>query len=207
MTRLRPSSIAVQYHFRFIFATSYTRAMGSKSNSTDIYRRLIGLSAITDKVHAVAGVDLNGIIRRLILFDTYILKSIQLKEFPFLITELGFNGTMQLLESPAFEIECEVMAVGQTGQIEMPDRVGGTLPPLSYALSGICSADRSKDLHRNFQPLHQIPHLTLKQVIKLKKAVSAGEERSHYGRFRPEPVVHPGEPPVDGDAVRTLHSF
>jgi hypothetical protein len=37
--------------------------------------------------------------------------------------------------------------------------------------------------------------------------VSAGEERSHYGRFRPEPVVHPGEPPVDGDAVRTLHSF
>jgi hypothetical protein len=39
------------------------------------------------------------------------------------------------------------------------------------------------------------------------KSVSAGEERSHYGRFRPEPVVHPGEPPVDGDAVRTLHSF
>ena len=37
--------------------------------------------------------------------------------------------------------------------------------------------------------------------------VSAGEERSHCGRFKSEPVVHPGEPPVDGDAVRTLHQF
>jgi len=37
--------------------------------------------------------------------------------------------------------------------------------------------------------------------------VSAGEGRSHHGRFRPEPVVHPGESPVEGDVVRTLHQF
>ncbi len=139
----------------------------------DIYKRLLGTSAITDEAHTVAGVDLNGIIRRLILFDTYILKSIQLKEFPFLIAELGFSGTMQLLESPALEIQCEVMAVGQTGQTTMPDRVRrGILPPLSYALSGIRSADQRKDLHHHFQPLHQIPNLTLKQIIKLKKAIA-----------------------------------
>ena|ERR1022692_1659284 len=106
----------------------------------DTYKRLIGTSAITDEAHAVAGVDLNGIIRRLILFDTYILKSIRLKEFPFLIAGLGFSGTMQLLDSPAFEIQCEAMTLGQTGQTAMPDRVRrGILPPLSYALSGIGS--------------------------------------------------------------------
>jgi len=37
--------------------------------------------------------------------------------------------------------------------------------------------------------------------------VRAGDKGSHFGRFRPEPVVHPGEPPVDGDAVRTLQQF
>lgn len=40
-----------------------------------------------------------------------------------------------------------------------------------------------------------------------KKFVSAGDEGSHSGRFRPEPVVHSGEPPVDGDAVSTLQQF
>jgi hypothetical protein len=139
----------------------------------DIYRRLLGISAITDEAHTVAGVDLNGIIRRLILFDTYILKSIQLKEVPFLITELGFNETMQLLESPALEIQCEVMTVGQSGQTAMPDRLRrGILPPLSYALSGIRSADQRKDLHHHFQPFNQIPNLTLKQLIKLKKTIA-----------------------------------
>jgi hypothetical protein len=138
----------------------------------DIYRRLIGTSAITNEAHAVAGVDLNGIIRRLILFDTYILKSIQLKEFPILIAELGFNGTLQLLESPAFEIQCEVMAVGQTGQTAMPSRTAkGLLPPLSYSLAGIRSADQKKLVHDCLQPLHQVPNLKQKQIIQLKKAM------------------------------------
>jgi hypothetical protein len=138
----------------------------------DIYRRLLGTSGITNEAHAVAGVDLNGIIRRLILFDTYILKSLGLQESPFLIAELGFSGTMQLLASPAFEIQCEVMAVGQTGQTAMPDRESrGILPPLSYALSGIRSAEPKKFIHDRLQPLHQIPNLTQKQIIKLKKAI------------------------------------
>jgi hypothetical protein len=39
--------------------------------------------------------------------------------------------------------------------------------------------------------------------LHLRATVRAGEKGSHFGRFRPEPVVHPREPPVDGDAVRT----
>lgn len=146
--------------------------MESKSHSTDIYRRLIGISGITNEAHVVAGVDLNSIIRRLILFDTYILKSFRLKEFPFLISHLGFDGTIQLLKSPAFEVHCEVLAVGQTGQTTMPDRISrGVLPPLSYALSVIRTADQTKLVHDCLQPLHQIPNLTQRQIIKLKKAI------------------------------------
>jgi hypothetical protein len=37
--------------------------------------------------------------------------------------------------------------------------------------------------------------------------VNAGEKVIHYGRSGPEPVIQPGEPPVDGDAVGTLQQF
>ncbi len=35
----------------------------------------------------------------------------------------------------------------------------------------------------------------------------AGDKGCHFRQFRPEPVVQPTEPPVDGDAVRTLQQF
>jgi hypothetical protein len=40
-----------------------------------------------------------------------------------------------------------------------------------------------------------------------RKPVNAGEKVIHYGRSGPEPVIQPGEPPVDGDAVGTLQQF
>ena len=48
----------------------------------DITRRLIGTSGILKESQPdIVGVDLDSIIRRLILFDTYILKTIKLEEF------------------------------------------------------------------------------------------------------------------------------
>src|SRR6266478_1240071 len=44
-------------------------------------------------------------------------------------------------------------------------------------------------------------------TLQCPTCVRAGDKGSHFGRFRPEPVVHPREPPVDGDAVRTLQQF
>jgi hypothetical protein len=79
-----------------------------QESTMDITRRLIGTSGILKESQPdIVGVDLDSIIRRLIMFDTYILKTIKLQEFPFLVAELGFSGTMQLLESPAFQIEGE----------------------------------------------------------------------------------------------------
>jgi hypothetical protein len=139
----------------------------------DITRRLIGTSGIISESQGLFGVDLNGIIRRLILFDTYILKTIRLQEFPFLVAEVGFSGTMQLLESPAFEIECESVTLAQTGQLGILEYRArkGILPPLAYSVSGIDSADRKKYVHDCLEPLHQIPGLTHKQVVKLKRAI------------------------------------
>ena len=108
----------------------------------DITKRLLGTSAliVPDQIGAV-GVDLNGIIRRLILFDTYILKTIRLQEFPFLVAALGFDGTMELLKSRAFEIQCESVSLGQTGHVHFLRERQGVLPPLSYCISGLDTAD------------------------------------------------------------------
>jgi hypothetical protein len=147
----------------------------------DITRRLIGTSAILKDTRDTADVDLNGIIRRLILFDTYILKSIRLLEFPPLIAALGFADTMQLLKSTAFKIECESVTTGQMGQTGFARAAKGVLPPLSYSFSGIDTADHEKYVHVCLQPLHKITGLTHKQVLKLKQAIVYKMERLPEG--------------------------
>jgi hypothetical protein len=138
----------------------------------DITGRLLGQAAIV-KDAAIVGVDVNAVIRRLVLFDTYILKSTRLKEFPFLVEHLGFEGTMQLLKSSAFQVECECITTGQTGQVGILESRArkGILPLLSYSLSGIDAGDRRKYIHDCLQPLHQVPGLTQKQVVKVKRAL------------------------------------
>ena len=139
----------------------------------DITRRLLGTSGLLNEGQRdLVGVDLDSIIRRLILFDTYILKSIQLQEFPFLIRALGFDGTMQFLASPALQIEFECVTIGQTGQTALESRLNkGILPLLSYSLSGVEASDYKEFVHHWLQPLHNIPQLTHKQVVKLKRAI------------------------------------
>lgn len=48
----------------------------------DISRRLIGVSAVFSEDGKVRDVDLESLVRRLILFDCYVLHSIRLQEFP-----------------------------------------------------------------------------------------------------------------------------
>jgi len=51
--------------------------------------------------------DAGGFLRRLLLFDIYILYSVRLKEIPGLVHNFGIQGTMDLLASGALEIRCE----------------------------------------------------------------------------------------------------
>jgi hypothetical protein len=139
----------------------------------DITRRLVGCAAILENGE-VGGIDLNAIIRRLILFDTYIFKSIRLREVPSLVRQLGFENTIRLLQSPAIEIECESLSVGQTGQLAILESRAkkGLLPLLSYSLAGVNTADHKKYLHDCLQGLHEIGGLGQKRAIKLKRAIA-----------------------------------
>ncbi len=139
----------------------------------DITKRNLGTAVIADEGHAIVGADVGGILRRLVLFDTFILKSIRLQEFPFVVAALGYDGTMELLKSSAFELQCESVALGQTGQTSvLESRVAkGILPPLSYCISGIDTHDHEEYIHKALQPLHEIPGLGHRQVLALKRAI------------------------------------
>jgi hypothetical protein len=77
----------------------------------EITRRLLGSSAIVYQEPAARDIsvklDVEGFIRRLLLFDTYILYSVRFKEIPELVRHFGYEGTLALLNSGALEIRCE----------------------------------------------------------------------------------------------------
>ncbi len=83
-------------------------------------------------------VDLDALIRRLLLFDHYYLESSQLRELPAMLHAFGYKGVIRLLEDPKFEIICDAMtaaSVGQTEPLQMTQRRGYALPLGSYRIS------------------------------------------------------------------------
>ena len=65
----------------------------------DMQKRLIGpCSTYLPKTDDIE-FDFNALVRRLILFDKYILYSTKLKEFKHLIKVFGYENVMELLQS------------------------------------------------------------------------------------------------------------
>ena len=82
----------------------------------EITKRLIGCSAIDAAKGQVADVDMEGLVRRLLLFDQYVMVSVRLQEFPHLVRYLGYEGLRDLLFSRALEIRCEWFQLAQVAQ-------------------------------------------------------------------------------------------
>ncbi len=80
-----------------------------------LMQQLIGRCATLDSKNDLMTVDLTGFVRRLILFDRFILESIRLKELPFLLNVFGYDGFVALVQSGAFTIHCDALTIGQTG--------------------------------------------------------------------------------------------
>lgn len=137
----------------------------------ELGRRLIGASAIISSTGEVTGVDLDGLVRRLLLFDKYILVSVRLKEFPLLARRLGYEQLRDLLSSNLIEIRCECVQLAQIAQSGIfGDPV---LPPFWYRFNWIDASNREKYVHDCLQDMHGISGLTHKQVVKLKRLIGA----------------------------------
>jgi hypothetical protein len=71
-----------------------------------IRQAVIGEVALHDGAR-VDGVDLGALVRRLLLFDTVVVKSIRLRDLPFLARAFGYDGLLQLLNSGIMKFCCE----------------------------------------------------------------------------------------------------
>lgn len=134
----------------------------------DASRRLIGVSAEFSG-NDVVGADVAGIIRRLLLFDQYVLSSIRLKEFPFLASRIGYTGLRDLLKAGMIQIRCECLQIAQIGQSGLlGDPI---LPPYFFKFNWIDIADREVYLHQCLQSVHDAAGIKHSQAVKLKKTI------------------------------------
>ena len=158
----------------------------------EIKKRLIGqcLDPIqTNEERAV--VDIDAFIRRILLFDTYILHSNNLREIAHLTKVFGYEGMLTLLKEKAFRIYCvPYSAMADISSLAEKEK-GKPLPFNSYALSYMSIVGNSEPhtlyesnwdfihtcLQDNVQniPIKSLRNLpgqsSLKKTIKLKQAI------------------------------------
>jgi hypothetical protein len=135
----------------------------------EINRRLLGSSAIAyqnpNEKDIRIRLDLEGFVQRLLLFDTYILYSVRLKEIPELVRHFGYQGTLQLLSSGALEIRCECAQFGE-GQFSTPP-----YPLLTFQFHVIESHNRDQYVIDNLREINRTPGLSARELMELKSAV------------------------------------
>ena len=139
-----------------------------------IRNRLIGPCAnIRDDDRDNPVVDVSSLVHRMLLFDSYILESIRLTEFPKLVEAFGYEGVMTLLRTSAFRIHCDALGFAQIGQSDLElRRQKGLLPLGSYAFARMIPANRREYIHQCMQNLERIDGITHKEKLKLQSAIA-----------------------------------
>ena len=134
--------------------------------------RLLGVSAIMDPDPngPVTGFDMGGLVRRLLLFEKYIVVSIRLQEFRFLAQHLGYARTRDLLNSGLLEIrnECVQMAdVGSSNLFGAPK-----LAPMHYQFNWIEFHDRKGTTSTHLECLRDVPTISQKESSRLRGQIA-----------------------------------
>ncbi|OCC16386.1 hypothetical protein DBT_0203 [Dissulfuribacter thermophilus] len=118
-------------------------------------------------------IDVGSIFLKLLLFESFILDSIRLKEFKVLVEAIGIEQTLLLLDSGILKINCDPLTIGQTGQAGILEKrkKKGILPLGSFSLDLIQMADKKafiSDCLRNIRPRIFVSR---KDFKKLKLAI------------------------------------
>jgi hypothetical protein len=153
----------------------------------EITRRLLGSSAIVSQNSGdrdiTVSLDLDGFIRRLLLFDTYILYSVRLKEIPELVRTFGVPGTIDLLSSGALDIRCEC-AQFMEGEFKTPP-----CPPLTFQFHLIEANSWEKYLIDNLAAALSGLTFSGTEKMKLEEAVVAAVKHHDNRRMFSEDIT------------------
>jgi hypothetical protein len=120
-------------------------------------------------------IDVGAVVRRLILFDKYILQSIRLMEVPLLLRLFGYRGLLELLDANVLGFHCDALTMAQVGQVGAPGIRSGRdpLPLGSYYFATAYVPDHEEFVSERMAELEEASGLTRKQFIKLKGAIAS----------------------------------
>ena len=143
-----------------------------------IYDRLIGCSATQEENNSYY-TDVGQILRRLLIFEEYTIKSIRLKEFEALSNTLGIDSTLSLIKESPLRIVLDPSTTAQTAQASIFDKriKYGPLPLGCYSFSNVAVYDMKDHISKCLSestnniraPKSKIKSLKLAIVEKLEK--------------------------------------
>jgi len=153
--------------------------------------RLLAPAAVFGPENELRAVDIGAIVRRLLLFEEYILDSASLEEFPTLIETFGAEALIELLDSGALKVRGDGWTTGDVGQTDlMKDGFGRQpVPDDHFALGALVPGDRKKHIHDR---------------LGLIRELSLGKRRSQALRLA---IVHALTPFPDNPGIATLNAI
>jgi hypothetical protein len=123
--------------------------------------------------------DIQAVVRRLLLFDTYVMTSHRLLEVPRLVSTFGSSGVATLLQSGALRLTCEALSVCDARKVGAPTRTDSQAVLCKPLV--IQSADPEKYISDALQVVHTVAGIAHKDAKRLKLAIIEGLERSPPG--------------------------
>jgi hypothetical protein len=113
----------------------------------ELRNRLLAPCVVRGRDNTAIGVHLGALVRRVLLFEQYVIKSAALWEFPFLVEALGEKGLVQLLSSGAVKVAPDEWVIGDVGQSDVRKRTDtrDKLPLGSFDFRPIAAVPESAD--------------------------------------------------------------
>jgi hypothetical protein len=111
--------------------------------------------------------DIDALIKRTILFETYIIDSHRLAEIPYLVRVFGFDGFLAILEAGIVRLNCIVTTTGSLGpNLFMNEGPSDKIrPPLHYSFVETSTGDLYYNLNLSFQGIESDLDISKRQVV------------------------------------------
>lgn len=130
----------------------------------NIRNRVIGPCLAESPDPEAVVLDIDSFLRRLLLFETYILQSVHLREMPRLNATFGAAGVRELIEAGAIRFQCDALSIGNSSHAD-----GVELPPGTFNLVVVRASNVEQLVTTALQNAHE--NAKLKDAIRLKNAI------------------------------------
>ena len=122
--------------------------------------------------------DVDAFVKRIILFDSYIIDSEGLNEVPHIIRVFGFDGFLTLFESGFVKLNCHVKNTASLGpNFFLKEAPSNKIrPPLHYSFTAVSTGDLYHNINLSFQRVEPDIALTSRQLVRMRKTVYSSLE-------------------------------